>query len=124
MSVAYYRKDGWLVHDPINDDQAIVINVEGKGLVVVAGCARSGIVNTVLYAQEISSVDDVWAVVGGFHLGDATPEKIGGTIAELKAIGPRLVMPAHCTGFAATGRFAAEMADQFVLNAVGTKLAF
>lgn len=124
MPIAYYRRDGELVHDPINDDQAIVINIEGRGLVIIAGCAHSGIVNTVLYAQEISGVEEVWAVVGGFHLGDATPEKIERTIAELKAIGPRLVMPAHCTGFTATRRFAAEMASEFVLNAVGTRLAF
>ncbi len=124
MPSAYYRNDGDLVHDPINDDQAIVINVEGKGLIVVAGCAHSGIVNTVLYAQEISSVQEVWAVAGGFHLGDGTSEKIARTIAGLKAIGPRLVMPAHCTGFVATRRFAAEMPDEFVPNAVGTRLAF
>lgn len=124
MSIAYWRKDGELVHDPINDDQAIVINVEGKGLVVVAGCAHSGIVNTVLYAQEISGVEEVWAIIGGFHLGSATPEKIERTIAELKAIGPSLIMPAHCTGFGATHRFATEMPDEFMLNAVGTRLIF
>ncbi len=124
MPIAYYRRDGELVHDPINDDQAIVINIEGRGLVIIAGCAHSGIVNTVVYAQEISGVEEVWAVLGGFHLGDATPEKIERTIADLKAIGPRLVMPAHCTGFAATRRFAAEMASEFVLNAVGTRLTF
>jgi len=124
MASAYYLQDGELVQDPINDDQSVVVNIEGKGLVVVAGCAHSGIVNTVHYAQEISGVKKVWAVVGGFHLGDATPEKVGRTIDEMKTIGPRLVMPAHCTGFAATRRFSEDMSREFVLNAVGTRLAF
>jgi len=124
MASAYYRQDGELVQDPINDDQSIVVNIEGKGLVVVAGCAHSGIVNTVHYAQEISGVEKVWAVVGGFHLGDATPEKVGRTIDEMKTVGPRLVMPAHCTGFAATRRFSETMSREFVLNAVGTRLTF
>jgi 7,8-dihydropterin-6-yl-methyl-4-(beta-D-ribofuranosyl)aminobenzene 5'-phosphate synthase len=124
MPAAHYRKGEDLVHDPINDDQAIVINVEGKGLIVIAGCAHSGIVNTVLYAQEISDVEEIWAIIGDFHLGSATPEKMERTIAELKAIGPRFVMPAHCTGFVATHRFATEMPDEFVLNAVGTRLTF
>lgn len=124
MPDAYYRNDGELVHDPIDDDQAIIINVAGKGLVVVAGCACSGIVNTVLYAQDISGVEQVWAVVGGFLLRDARPEKIGRTIAELKAIRPRVVIRADCTGFAPTRRCAAEMRGEFVLNAVATRLAF
>jgi 7,8-dihydropterin-6-yl-methyl-4-(beta-D-ribofuranosyl)aminobenzene 5'-phosphate synthase len=122
MSSAYWCKHGELVRDPINDDQAIVISVEGKALVVVAGRARSGIVNTVLYAQEISGVEEVWAIIGGFHLGTATPERIERTIGELKAIGPRLVMPEHCTGFGATHLFATEMPDEFAFNAVGTRL--
>lgn len=122
MSSAYYREDGELVPDPINDDQAVVVHVDGIGLVVLAGCAHAGIVNTVLYAKEITGVDEVWAIVGGFHLSGVTPERIDRTIDELKGIGARLVMPAHCTGFAATRRFAAEMPDAFVPSAVGTRL--
>ena len=121
---ALCRRGGELVSDPILDDQAIVINVQGKGLVVVSGCAHAGIVNTVLYAREISGVDKVWAVVGGFHLSGAELDKVGRTIAELKALGPQLVMPCHCTGFEATRRFAEEMPGQFLLGAVGTTLKF
>ena len=122
MSSALCRKGEELVNDPIHDDQSIVINVRGKGLVVVAGCAHSGIVNTVLYAQEISNVERVWAVLGGFHLGGAEPEALESTIEMLRSFGPQLIMPCHCTGFDATRRFAEEMADQFVLAAVGTTL--
>ena len=124
MAQAYYRKEGELVHDPISDDQAVVVNVEGRGLVVIAGCAHSGIVNTVLRAQGITGVEQVWAVIGGFHLGRATTEQITRTIAELRAIGPRLVMPTHCTGFAAVHLLAEAMPDEFVVGAVGTRLAF
>jgi 7,8-dihydropterin-6-yl-methyl-4-(beta-D-ribofuranosyl)aminobenzene 5'-phosphate synthase len=92
--------------------------------VVVSGCAHAGIVNTVLYAREISGVDRLWAVVGGFHLDGAAEEKVSRTIAELKALGPQLVMPCHCTGFEATRRFAEEMPGQFLLGAVGTTLRF
>jgi 7,8-dihydropterin-6-yl-methyl-4-(beta-D-ribofuranosyl)aminobenzene 5'-phosphate synthase len=122
MARAYYRKDGELVQDPTYDDQAVVVNLQGKGLVVTAGCVHSGIVNTVLHARSVTGVIEVWAVIGGFHLSHATAEEIGRTIAELKAIGPSLVMPAQCTGFAATSWFAEEMPDQFVVGAVGTRL--
>ncbi|MGB9300667.1 MAG: MBL fold metallo-hydrolase, partial [Anaerolineae bacterium] len=81
-------------------------------------------VNTVMYAQEISGVEQVWAVVGGFHLEGAAEDVVGRTIGELKALGPQLVMPCHCTGFEATSRFAEEIPGQFLLGAVGTTLRF
>jgi len=121
---AIYRQGTEFVSDPIRDDQAIVINVKGKGLVVVSGCAHAGIVNTLLYAREISGVDRLWAVVGGFHLQGAAEDVVRRTIGELKALGPQLVMPCHCTGFEATRRFAEEMPGRFLLGAVGTTLRF
>lgn len=124
MSSALCRRGEELVNDPIHDDQSILINVRGKGLVVVAGCAHAGIVNTLLYAREISGVDKVWAVLGGFHLSGADQEKVGRTIVELKALGPQLVMPCHCTGFEARCSFAEEMPGQFVPAAVGTTVRF
>ncbi len=123
-AAALCRRGGELVSDPILDDQSVVINVKGKGLVVVSGCAHAGIVNTVLYAREISGVDRLWAVVGGFHLDGAAQETVSHTIAELKALGPELVMPCHCTGFEAARRFAEEMPGQFLIGAVGTTLKF
>jgi 7,8-dihydropterin-6-yl-methyl-4-(beta-D-ribofuranosyl)aminobenzene 5'-phosphate synthase len=119
-----YRRGTEFLTDPIRDDQSIVINVKGKGLVVVSGCAHAGIVNTVLYAREISGVDRVWAVLGGFHLQGAAEDVMSRTIGELKALGPQLIMPCHCTGFEATCRFAEEMPGQFLIGAVGTTLRF
>ena len=83
-----YREGGAFPRDQIEDDQAIVINVKDKGMVVLSGCAHSGIVNTVNYAREISGVDKVWAIIGGFHLGRAKDEEIQRTIAEIKNLRP------------------------------------
>ena len=124
MSSALCRRGEELTNDPIHDDQSIVINVRDKGLVVVAGCAHSGIVNTVLYAQEISGVERVWAVLGGFHLGGVEPEALESTIERMRSFGPQLIMPCHCTGFEATCRFARELPGKFVACAVGTTLKF
>ena len=121
---AYYRDGDGLVRDDIEDDQAVVLNVEGKGLVVVAGCAHSGIVNTVRYAQEITGVERIHAVLGGFHLARAEDDELDQTIAAFKEWAPALISPSHCTGFGPICRFAAEMPDVFVPGVVGVTYRF
>ena len=115
----YYREGGVFAPDYAVDDQSMVINLQGKGLIVLSGCAHSGIVNTVEHAREISGVERVWAVIGGYHLAQAGEEEVEQTIAEFRRFDPVLVAPAHCTGFVATRRFSLEFPEAFDLCAVG-----
>lgn len=119
-----YREGDEFVRDYLDDDQSIVINVRDKGLVVLSGCAHAGIVNTVRYAREISGVDEVHAILGGFHLGPAKDDEIERTIDEIIKLRPKMVVPSHCTGFKAIARFSSRMPDEFVLGVVGTKYLF
>jgi 7,8-dihydropterin-6-yl-methyl-4-(beta-D-ribofuranosyl)aminobenzene 5'-phosphate synthase len=119
-----YRDGDEFVRDYLDDDQSIVINVRDKGLVVLTGCAHSGVLNTVNYAREISGVDRVWAIIGGFHLSPAEDEEIQRTIDEIKQMAPAMIVPSHCTGFKAIRQFANQMPDQFVLGTVGTRYLF
>ena len=119
-----YRVGGAFLPDRVEDDQAIVVNVAGKGLVVLSGCAHSGIVNTINYAREISGVERVWAVLGGFHLARAGEGELARTIVEIGRLEPQLVSPAHCTGFGPICRFASEMPEAFIPGAVGTTYLF
>ena len=115
------KQDGQFVHDEFIGEQTIIMNVKGKGLVVLSGCAHRGIVNIVKHAQQITGIQKVYAIIGGFHLATASPEKIQKTIADIKAIDPDYIIPLHCTGFGVTAAFAREMPEQFILNTVGTK---
>ncbi len=119
-----YREGDEFTRDYLDDDQSIVINLKDKGLVIVTGCAHSGIVNTVNYAKEISGVDQVWAILGGFHLGRAKDDEIQRTVDEIKKTKPTLIAPSHCTGFKAIREFSIQMPDEFVLGVVGTKYLF
>jgi 7,8-dihydropterin-6-yl-methyl-4-(beta-D-ribofuranosyl)aminobenzene 5'-phosphate synthase len=119
-----YRQGDAFIADQLEDDQSIVINVKDKGLVVLTGCAHAGVINTIHYAREISGVDRVWAVMGGFHLAPANDEEIQRTIDEIQALDPALVAPTHCSGFKAISEFARQMPDAFVEGAVGTRFLF
>ena len=123
MPNALVERDGNLEPDPIKDDQALVINLKEKGLVVISGCSHAGIINTILYAKKLTGIEKVHAVLGGFHLSGAFFEKIlKKTIDELKALSPAVVVPMHCTGRKAMEMFSQEFASSFVLNSVGSKI--
>ncbi|MBI5439595.1 MAG: MBL fold metallo-hydrolase [Deltaproteobacteria bacterium] len=118
------EKEGAAVVDSFPGEQAMVFNLKGKGLVVLSSCAHSGIVNTIRQAQSMTGVEKVHAVIGGFHLINAKPEVIQRTVADIKAIQPAIIVPAHCTGFEAITLFAREMPGQFILNTAGTRYTF
>ncbi|MHB1213110.1 MAG: MBL fold metallo-hydrolase [Candidatus Nanopelagicales bacterium] len=118
-----WRDEAWVPDPLILDDQALIANVAGKGLVVITGCGHAGVVNIVRYAQWLTGVDAVHAVIGGFHLtGGVFEPIIPETVTALADFAPAVVMPAHCTGWKAVHRIAAEMPDAFVQGSVGTRL--
>jgi 7,8-dihydropterin-6-yl-methyl-4-(beta-D-ribofuranosyl)aminobenzene 5'-phosphate synthase len=117
--------DGEWVVDPFLDDQGVAVNVRGKGLVIIGGCSHAGIINTIKHAQKASAIDEVHAVLGGFHLPSPLLSPIiQPTIDEMKHIGPDYVVPMHCTGWEAMVRFSQEMPEGFLLNSVGTTYSF
>jgi 7,8-dihydropterin-6-yl-methyl-4-(beta-D-ribofuranosyl)aminobenzene 5'-phosphate synthase len=112
--------EAWQPEPWIWDDRAIVFNVERKGLVVVSGCAHAGIINTISYAQRISGINKVHAVIGGFHLaGKENEKRIPQTVKELARISPELVVPSHCTGWRGMLAIAKALPEAFVWNSVG-----
>ena len=120
--IARMMHEGELVFDPIRDDQALAVNVKGKGLVVISGCAHSGIVNTVLYARKITGIESVYAIIGGFHLtGPFFEPIIEDTVAAVKEMDPKVLVPMHCTGWKAMNRFSEAFPDAFILNSVGSR---
>jgi 7,8-dihydropterin-6-yl-methyl-4-(beta-D-ribofuranosyl)aminobenzene 5'-phosphate synthase len=116
------RKGEQEEQDLFPDEQALVANVEGRGLVVIGGCSHPGIVNMVKYAQKLTGVKKVSLVIGGFHLTPHGDELIQHTIQGLKEINPELIIAGHCTGFRALTKLAAAFPDNFMVSCVGTKV--
>ena len=119
---AVLERNGKLEKDPIADDQSLILNLKGKGLVVLSGCAHAGIINTILHAQKITGIRKIHAVIGGFHLSGPSFEPIiEETIRELKEMEPAVIVPMHCTGWKAIERFSQEFPASFILNSVGSR---
>lgn len=117
-----WRADGWQPDPLILDDQALLLEVAGKGLVVLTGCGHSGIINIVRYAKKLTGIDRLYAVIGGFHLtGGLFEPIIPQTIDALTAEQPKVVIPAHCTGWRASSQLALHLPDAFIPNSVGSR---
>jgi 7,8-dihydropterin-6-yl-methyl-4-(beta-D-ribofuranosyl)aminobenzene 5'-phosphate synthase len=120
MNHKSFVNGSWQPDPLIMDDRAIVMNVKGKGLVILSGCAHAGLINTINYARQISGVENVYAVMGGFHLaGKDFEDKIELPIKELVCINPELIVPSHCTGWRAMFAISQALPDAFVWNSVG-----
>lgn len=117
------KKNMNLVPDPlVKDHQAIVVNIRNEGLVIITGCGHAGIINTINYAKQVTGIEKVYAVVGGFHLptdGGIFEEAIDPTLKELQKIDPN-----HCTGWKATAKIIDLMPDKFIQSAVCTTFTF
>lgn len=118
--------DGKIEADPlIKDDQAIILSVKDKGLVIITGCGHAGIINTLNYAKDLTGEDRIYAVLGGMHLSGGLFEPIiPRTIEELERLKPKFVVPCHCSGLKAVSEIARKMPDAFIQNSVGTNYIF
>ena len=125
------------IADQVVDDQAMWVETP-SGLVVLVGCAHSGIVNTLDYVRWVSAafgsagrgelppatdgLPRVCAVIGGMHLLHASPARLRATGDALEAAGVRLLAPVHCTGKRGKAHLRERLADAFVACTTGTVL--
>jgi 7,8-dihydropterin-6-yl-methyl-4-(beta-D-ribofuranosyl)aminobenzene 5'-phosphate synthase len=123
MPPAHQARSGSQWHpDPlVLDDQALVVNVRGRGLVVLTGCGHAGAINIVRHAQRLTSVPTLHALLGGLHLsGPAFEPIISRTISALTELSPALVVPGHCTGWRAQHGLAAALPEAWVAGSSGS----
>jgi 7,8-dihydropterin-6-yl-methyl-4-(beta-D-ribofuranosyl)aminobenzene 5'-phosphate synthase len=98
-------------------EQSLAVRTD-EGLVVVTGCAHPGIVEIIGKAKALSG-DEVYLVLGGFHLGGKSQKEIEGILSEFRRLGVRKVAPCHCTGEQAIRLFHQEYGEDFIQAGVG-----
>ena len=116
--------DGKVVPDEHIHEHATCFNVKGKGLVVISSCGHVGIVNSVRQAQEVSGIEKVHAIVGGFHLGPAPKDYLTQVVAEIRKLKPDVLIPMHCSGLNFVQEARAQMPDNVLITTTGSRITF
>ena len=119
----FYVDHDCLVPDAIVDDQALWLETE-KGIVVLFGCAHSGVVNTLDYIATLIGVTQFYAVIGGLHLVNASPERLEHTAAAFESRHVQIIVPCHCTGDAPMAFLADRFPRQFRNAGAGSVFRF
>ena len=101
-------------------EQSLVIDTD-NGLLLITGCAHSGIVRMVEIAKELTG-REVYLVMGGFHLSGTSGGAIQEIVDRLRELGVAAVAPCHCTGTRAMEMLAAAYRERYLEVLVGTVL--
>lgn len=95
QKTSFEYKNG--AEDFVIDDSGLIIKInQGTELVLISGCAHSGICNMMEYAKEITGIDKFRAVIGGFHLKQIN-KQTQQTIEYIKYQDIKAIFPSHCT---------------------------
>ncbi len=92
-----------------------------KGLVVITGCAHPGIVEIVKAAKNQTG-EDIYLVIGGFHLGGASESIVIDIINSLKGLGVKKAAPCHCSGKRTKELFKHHYGKEYIDNGVGKNI--
>jgi len=119
--ILFSEIDGKTVTDLFLDDQSLIFDTP-KGLILILGCAHSGMINIIHHVMEKMSQERFFAILGGTHLGFLTPEQLEESLKSLKKMNIERIGVSHCTGMKAISRLQQEFGDRFFHGCVGSVL--
>jgi 7,8-dihydropterin-6-yl-methyl-4-(beta-D-ribofuranosyl)aminobenzene 5'-phosphate synthase len=124
MPNAFAKIEGQLVHDEIEDDQSLFIELGERGVIVLTGCCHAGLINTMYSAQRLLPGRTIYALIGGFHLNQAGEGQMKETIAYLLQSDLRYISGFHCTGYHAQKILMERFQSSWIPSTVGAKIRF
>jgi 7,8-dihydropterin-6-yl-methyl-4-(beta-D-ribofuranosyl)aminobenzene 5'-phosphate synthase len=120
---AFYADADGKEADLFMDDQALFFRTRA-GIVAIAGCAHSGIVNTLDTVAELADDSSINAIIGGLHLAAAGELRLKATVQALEKRGVARVIVGHCTGAAGENALRRVWHDAFEELVAGLTVTF
>jgi len=117
----FTEADGKIVPDVFPDDQSLILDTE-RGLLVVLGCAHSGVINILNHVTHKTGKDRFYAIVGGTHLDFLPPEQLEESVKALKKFHIEKIGASHCTGMRGAFSLHQAFGDRFFYGHVGSTL--
>ncbi len=108
----YYLENGEIKEDYMVDETGLAM-LTPEGLVVIGGCSHPGIVSMIKRASKMSGEGQLRAVIGGFHLINASTDRIQTTVNSFREIGVQEIYAGHCTGLQAECAFEKDFGNKF-----------
>jgi len=118
----FYLDHSAQIPDPLMDDQALILDAP-EGLIILCGCAHSGIINILHYAVQWTGSSKIAAIIGGLHLQNASENRLYQTKLALQTFNIQKIAMAHCTGTMVAYKLREAFRD-FSLCTVGDKYIF
>ncbi|BAH07576.1 MBL fold metallo-hydrolase [Clostridium kluyveri] len=106
--------------DTFKDEICIGIDTP-KGLLILLGCSHPGILN-MIKSIEFKSNKNIFGIIGGTHLMEASENRIEKTVVEFKKMNIKILGPSHCTGASAYSKLK-NSCDNFFVNSTGSSLS-
>lgn len=103
--------------DQIIDDSSLYFS-SSKGLVVIAGCSHSGLVNTVEYGLKLTGHQQLSGWIGGTHLGPVSHGQQIKTLDKINEYDPHFIAASHCTGFEMMAELYKRFGERFITGFV------
>ena len=119
-NLTVYTETGDLVRDPVKDDNTLVFDTE-KGLVILFGCAHTGMVNIIDYVTKKLNKKKVYAILGVTHLSPASDKQVAKTIEAIEKYEIKHIGVSHCTGLEKAALLAEKFKDKFFFANVGSE---
>ena len=113
--------EGKISPDSFPDDQSLILDTD-RGLVLILGCAHSGMINIIQHAIRQMKKEYFYAILGGTHLDFLTSEQLEESIQSLKTIPFERIGVSHCTGMKAASRLHQEFGDRCFQGCGGSVL--
>ncbi len=98
-------------------EHSLIIDTN-EGLIIITGCAHSGILEIVKQSQNLLN-KNIKLVLGGFHLMHEDDAQIYHVIDELKKMNIDYLCPTHCTGDRAKELFQTEFESSYIETGLG-----